>query len=110
MAVYSISIPEANSIDALAEAREQRDERTRAGMSHKSYIDAILEGVRDAMEKPGNPLAELADMLFDAPIRDSYDRQAFLEMRDVRRPGKTIMSIMAQASLDTYQDADNEGF
>jgi hypothetical protein len=110
MAAYSISVHEANQIDALAEAREQRDQRTRARMSRKSYIDAILEGMRDAMETHGNPLCELADMLFEAPIRDQFDCRAFLEMQDARRAGKAIMTLVAEASLDSYQDADNEGF
>jgi hypothetical protein len=110
MSMYNISVPEANQIDALAEARDKRDQRTRARMSRKAYIDAILEGMRDAMETHGNPLCELADMLFEAPVRDRYDCNAFLAMRDGRRAGKAIMTVVAEASLAAYQDADNEGF
>jgi hypothetical protein len=42
MSVYAIDVPELNTIDALAEQRERRDERTRARMSRKAYKDAIL--------------------------------------------------------------------
>jgi hypothetical protein len=110
MSVYSINVPESNQIDALAEQRDALDQRTRARMSRKSYIDAILEGMRDAMETHGNPLCELADMLFEAPIRDQFDCRAFLEMRDCRRAGKAIMTLVAEASLEAYQRADVEGF
>jgi hypothetical protein len=110
MSVYDIQVPSCNTIDALAEQRDARDQRTRARMSRKAYIDAILEGVRDAIETHGNPLCELADMLFEAPVRDRYDCNAFLAMRDSRRAGKAIMTLVAEASLESYQSADNEGF
>jgi hypothetical protein len=110
MAAYDIQVPPFNTIDTLAEQRDARDQRTRARMSRKVYIDAILEGMRDAMETHGNPLCELADMLFEAPIRDTFDCRAFLEMRDGRRAGKAIMTLVAEASLSAYQDADNKGF
>ena len=42
MAVYDMQVPEFNTIDALAEAREQRDQRTRARMNKKAYLDEIL--------------------------------------------------------------------
>ena len=110
MSVYSINVPEANSIDALAEAREKRDAAVRGRMSKKAYQEDILQAVKDAMQEPGHPLAELVDQLFDAPIRDPFDRRAFLEMRDGRRLGKSILAMITQASLDSYQEADTDGF
>jgi hypothetical protein len=107
---HAVNVPEANRTDVLAEQREARDQRTRACMSKKAYIDAIVEGMRDAMETHGNPLCELADMLFEAPVMDRHDLNAFLAMRDGRRAGKAIMTVVAEASLTTYQDADVEGF
>jgi hypothetical protein len=110
MPMYNISVPEANLIDALAEAREQRDQRTRARMSKKAFLDDILVRLMDELLDERTTLGELADHLFDAPIRDQFDCRAFLEMRDGRRAGIAIMTLVAQASLDAYQDADNEGF
>jgi hypothetical protein len=49
-------------------------------------------------------------MLFNAPIRDRFDLEAFLSMRDSRRAGKAIMTLIAEASWHEYQDADIEGF
>jgi hypothetical protein len=110
MSVYSINVPELNSIDALAEAREQRDQRTRAHMSKKAYKDDILARLSDLLDDSRHPLGELVDQLFEAPIRDSYDRKAFLEMRDGRRVGAAIVCAVCDASLEAYQDADTEGF
>jgi hypothetical protein len=110
VSTYNIEVPERNSIDSLAEQREQRDAAVRARMSKKSYHDAILQGVREALEEIGHPLGELADRLFDAPIRDAYDRRAFLEMRDTRRLGAALLTIVADASLVSYEEADDIGF
>src|SRR5215211_3181111 len=98
MASMGLQVPEGNTIDALAEAREQRDTMVRARMSKKAYVDAILQGVRDALDEIGHPLGELADMLFDAPIRDQFDYRVFLDMRDGRRLGKALMTLVADAS------------
>ena len=111
MSVYGIEVPELNTVDSLAEQREQRDERTRARMSKKAYKDAILAAISDAMDDRYHPLGELVDRLFDAPIRDTYDYKAFLELRDGRRIGATVLTIVCDSSLDAYQDADSdEGF
>jgi hypothetical protein len=107
---HAVNVPEMNSIDALAEAREQRDQRVMARMSRKTYIDAILEGMRDAMETHGNPLCDLADKLFEAPIRDRHDLRAYLSLMHGQLAGKAIVTLVAQVSLDAYQDADIEGF
>lgn len=110
MPVYAIDVPEGNSIDELAEARERRDQRTRDRMSKKAYRDAILQRISEAMDDDRHPLGELVDQLFDAPIRDAYDYKAFLEMRDGRRLGATVLCAVCEASLEAYQDADIEGF
>jgi hypothetical protein len=104
---HAVNVPKDNRIDALAEAREQR---TRARMSRKAYIDAILESIRDAMEERGNPLADLADMFWDEPCRDRFDLNAALSLHDGRRAGKAITTLVAEASLNAYQDADSKGF
>jgi hypothetical protein len=106
---HAVNVPEMNSIDALAEAREQRDQRTIARMDRKVYLDAIIEGVRDAMADERSPIGELCDRLFDAPVRDTYDLRSVYEMHDGRGLGKALLQIIADASLDQYQDAD-EGF
>jgi hypothetical protein len=111
MSVYHIEVPPCNSIDALAEQRERRDQRTRARMSKKAFLDDILTRLMDEMLDKYSALGELADMLFDAPIRDRYDFNAFLSMRDGRRVGKAMMTLVAEASLDAYTEADaDEGF
>ena len=110
MPVYNIDVPELNRVDELAEARERRDQRTRDRMSKKAYRDAILARISEAMDDDRHPLGELVDQLFDAPIRDGYDYKAFLEMRDGRRLGSTVLCAVCEASLEAYQDADTEGF
>jgi hypothetical protein len=110
MAVYSIDVPERNSIDSLAEQRELRDAAVRARMSKKAYKDAILQRIADAMDDDRHPLGELVEQLFDAPLRDRYDYNAFLNMRDGRRLGATVLCAVCEASLEAYQDADTEGF
>jgi hypothetical protein len=115
MTIYSLSshgvnVPERNSLDTLAEQRERRDARTRARMSRKAYTDAILARIREAMDDRYHPLGELVDRLFEAPIRDHYDYRAFLEMRDGKAIGATILCAVCDASLEAYQEADDEGF
>jgi hypothetical protein len=110
MLVYAIDIPELNTVDELSAARERRDQRTRDRMSKKAYKDAILQRISEAMDDDRHPLGELTDQLFDAPIRDAYDYRAFLEMRDGRRVGATVLTAICEASLEAYQDADTEGF
>jgi hypothetical protein len=110
MSTYSISVPERNSIDTLAEAREKRDAAVRARMSKVAYREDILQAMKDALEDPGHPLAELANQLFDAPIRDPFDARAFLEMRDGQRLGKSILALVVEASLAAYEEADTDGF
>jgi hypothetical protein len=110
MPVYNIDVPERNSIDALAELREQRDARVRARMSKKAYKDAILEAISDAMDDERHPLGEMVGLLFDCPIRDSYDYKAFLHLRDGRRIGATVLTMTCDASLAAYQEADDIGF
>jgi hypothetical protein len=110
MSVYSIDVPELNRVDMLAEQRDLRDMRTRARMSKKAYKDAILQRISAAMDDDRHPLGELMEQLFDAPIRDAYDYRAFLEMRDGRRLGATVLTMVADASLEAYTEADVEGF
>jgi hypothetical protein len=115
MALYTVSgqsvnVPERNSIDTLAEERELRDARVRARMSRKAYTDAILEAISDAMDDERHPLGEMVGRLFDCPIRDAYDYRAFLELRDGRRIGATVLTLICDASLQAYQEADTEGF
>ena len=110
MAVYDINVPELNRMDELSATHERRDQRTRDRMSKKAYRDAILQRISEAMDDDRHPLGELVDQLFDAPIRDDYDYRAFLEMRDGRRIGATVLTVICEASLDAYQDADTEGF
>lgn len=110
MAVYNISVPPGNSIDALAEAREQRDAAVMARMSQKAYRDAILQGVTEALDEIGHPLSEISDTLFQAPLRDGYDYRAFLHMRDARQLGAALLKIVADASLASYAEADDLGF
>jgi hypothetical protein len=99
MSAYNIQVPPCNSIDVLAEAREQRDAQVRACMSKPAYQAAILEALKEALGEIGHPFAELADMLFECPIRDPYDYKAFLSMRDGQRLGRSLLTIVAQASL-----------
>jgi hypothetical protein len=110
MAIYNISVPELNRVDHLAEAREQRDQRTRARMSRQGYTDAIRQRLTEAMDDPGHPLGELVEQLFEAPIRDAYDARAFIEMRDGRRVGAAIVCAICDASLASYEAADTDGF
>jgi hypothetical protein len=110
MLVYNIEVPPCNTIDHLAELREKRDALVRARMSKPAYEAAILQGVQDALVEIGSPLSELADMLFECPIRDPYDYKAFLSMRDGQRLGRSLLTIVAQASLSAYQSADTLGF
>ena len=110
MAVYDIDVPELNTVDALAEQREQRDQQVRARMSKAAYLEEIGLYVQDALQEIGHPLAELADTLFDAPIRSLWDQRAFLEMRDTRRLGAALMKLVAEASLASYEAADTDGF
>jgi len=110
MASMGLQVPERNSIDALAEQREQRDQQVRARMSKAAYQEEILRYVADALQEIGHPLAELADTLFDAPIRDAWDGKAFLNMRDGQRLGAAVLRLVADASLAAYEDADTGGF
>jgi len=110
MEVYFNGVPPCNRIDAIAEAREKRDAAVRACMSKPAYQAAILEALKEALVEIGHPLAELADMLFECPIRDPYDYKAFLSMRDGQRLGRSLLTIVAQASLSAYQSADTLGF
>jgi hypothetical protein len=110
MSAYNISVPERNSIDALAEQREARDQQVRARMSKPTFQELIFQGLKDALEEIGHPLRELADTLYEAPIRDEYDYRAFLSLRDGQRLGRSLLTIVAQASLSAYQSADTLGF
>jgi hypothetical protein len=110
MSVYSIDVPERNTVDELAEAREQRDQRTRARMSKHAYKDAILQRLSDAMDDERSPIGELVDRLYDAPLRDSYDYRAYLSLHDGHRIGAEVLTAVCDCSLAEYQDADLEGF
>jgi hypothetical protein len=110
MPVYGIKVPERNSTDTFAEERELRDARVRARMSRKAYTDAILAAIADAMDDERHSLGEMVDRLFDAPIRDQFDYRAFLELRDGRRLGATVLTMICDASLAAYEEADTEGF
>jgi hypothetical protein len=57
-----------------------------------------------------NHIGELVSTLFEAPLRDVYDYRGFLEMRDGRRIGKAAITLVCDASLEAYEDADDEGF
>jgi hypothetical protein len=52
----------------------------------------------------------MVGLLFDCPIRDSYDYKAFLHLRDGRRLGATVLTMTCDASLAAYQEADDIGF
>jgi hypothetical protein len=108
MPAYNISVPQANSIDHLAEQREKRDQLVRSRMSKAGYTTAIIEAITEAIENPSTPLGELVEMLFDAPIRDHFDLKAFLNMRDGRLLGKTLIHLVAQCSLNAYDQASGE--
>ena len=62
------------------------------------------------MDDPRTGLGEVVDRLFDAPIRDAYDRQAYLHLHDGHRLGAQVLGLIADISLTHYQDADVEGF
>jgi len=79
-------------------------------MSKAAYQEEILRYVADALQEIGHPLAEVADTLFDAPIRDAWDGKAFLHMRDGQRVGAAVLRLVAEASLAAYQAADDIGF
>jgi hypothetical protein len=79
-------------------------------MGRKAYQDAILQRLRDMLEDERQPLGELVDRLFEAPIRDPFDYRAFLELRDGKAIGATILCAVCDCSLDAYQEADEEGF
>jgi hypothetical protein len=110
MPVYSIDVPERNRIDTVADALAQRDARVRANMDRQAYTDAILAAIADAMADERHPIGELVDRLFDCPLRDQFDYRAFLELRDGRRIGATLLTLICDASLAAYQEADEEGF
>jgi hypothetical protein len=111
MSDHPVNVPDLTSIDRLAEQREQRDQRTRSRMSKKLYKDQIFQALAEAMEDERHPVGELVAMLWDAPLRDPYDYRAFLEMRDGRRLGATVLTMVCDASLAAYQQADaDEGF
>jgi hypothetical protein len=110
MPAYNIEVPPCNSIDALAEAREHRDQQVRARMSQPAYQAAIIEAITEAIENPSTPLGELVEMLWSAPIRDHFDLRAFLHMRCPIGLGKALIHLVAQASLNAYEAADTIGF
>jgi hypothetical protein len=110
MPVYNISVPPCNTIDALAEQREQRDQRTRARMSKKAYRDAILQRLAEALNDDRHPLGDVVDRLFGAPIRDGFDYRGYLEMQDGRCLGRAILALVCDCSLAEYQDSDGQGF
>jgi hypothetical protein len=105
-----INVPECNTMDSLAEQRERRDARTRARMDKNAYKDAILASLADAIGDERNPIGELVDMLFEAPIRDHFDARAFVEIRDGHSAGRTLLHRIVEASLEAYESADSEGF
>jgi hypothetical protein len=108
MPVYNM--PQPSTIDTFAEQREARNARVRARMSRKAYKDDILQRIADAMDDERHPLGELVEMLFSAPLRDAFDYRAFLEMRDGRRLGACVLTMICDASLAAYEEADDEGF
>jgi hypothetical protein len=107
---HAVNVPPLNSVDALGEQREARDARVRSLMSKKLYKDAIFEAIAEAMEDERHPLGEIVSMLWEAPLRDSFDYKGFLSMRDGRKLGATVLTMVCDASLHTYQAADIEGF
>jgi hypothetical protein len=105
-----VNVPEGSSINSVAEQREARDQRTRAAMSKKVYKDAILARISEAMDDTRTPLGDLVDRLFDAPIRDSFDYRAYLQLHNGHNIGAELLCAVADCSLAEYQDADQEGF
>jgi hypothetical protein len=107
---HAVNVPPLNAVDSLGEARERRDARTRANMSRKAYLDAILQRMSEAMADPRSPIGDLVDRLFSSPIRDDWDYRSYLALYDGKRVGAELLCMICDCSLAAYQDADSEGF
>jgi hypothetical protein len=110
MPVYGIEIPTRNSLDALAEAREARDQLVRSRMSRPAYTQDLLAAIAIMLDDERTGLGEVARCLFEAPIRDEFDRRGYLHLHDGHRLGRQLLELIAEVSLEHYQQADTEGF
>jgi hypothetical protein len=107
------NIPDATTIDHLAEAAERKDQRIRAHLpSRETFIADVLERLKDELADDRSPLGDLLDRLHDAPVRDQFDARAVTEMRNPSTLGKAVLALIVQASLDLYDaalEASEEG-
>ncbi len=110
MSTYSIEIPDRPQHGHVQQLREQQDERIRARMSRSAFLADVQQRFADALRETDTPLEELCATMFEAPIRDLYDHRAFLnsQLRDAKRLGQALLKIVADASLEAYQEAAND--
>jgi hypothetical protein len=102
----SITVPERNTIDALAEAAERKEQHIRAHLpSRQVFIDTVLENLRDELTDQYSALGDLVDRLHDAPIRDDFDARAVKGMRNPQTLGRAMLDLIVMASLEMYDEA-----
>jgi hypothetical protein len=83
---------------------------SRGRMSRAAFLADVQSRFADAIRETDTPLEDLCTMMFEAPIRDLYDHRAFLnsQMRDAKRLGQALLKIVADVSLEHYQEAAND--
>jgi hypothetical protein len=110
MAAYNVEIPYPPQHDTLQQAREQQDERIRGRMSRSAFLADVQQRFAEDLRTTDTPLEELVTMMFEAPLRDLYDHRAFLnsQLRDAKRLGQALLKIVADVSLEHYQEASHD--
>jgi hypothetical protein len=108
MSIYEIPYPPQH--DTTQQLRDEQDARIRDRMSRSAFLADLQQGLAEALREVDNPIEECATMLFEAPLRDIYDHRAFLnsQLRDAKRLGQALLRIVADVSLQHYQEAADE--
>lgn len=110
MSTWNVDVPDRPDYDAIAEQRDEQDARIRARMSRSAFLADVQAAFAEELRHTDTPLEDLCAMMFEAPIRDLYDHRAFLnsQMRDAKRLGQALLKIVADVSLEHYQEAAND--
>jgi hypothetical protein len=110
MSAWNVDMPEPQPYDFEQEQREAHDAHIRARMSRSAFLADVQAAFAEAIRETDTPLEELCTMMFEAPLRDIWDHKAFLnsQLRDAKRLGQALLKIVADVSLEHYQEAANE--
>jgi hypothetical protein len=110
MSIWNVDLPHPPQHDHQQQRRDAQDARIRDRMSRSAFLADVQQRFAEDLRKTDTPLEELVTMMFEAPIRDLYDHRAFLnsQLRDAKRLGQALLRIVADASLEAYQEAAND--